>query len=325
VKLNRLKDAAVQREGWEAKLVLTEMVQGEMMWWKKKLRRNTPKSLLPEGKPDVHLWTDASPSGWGAWIQRPEGRLQALGKWPPEISNQTNNFRELWAVIAAIKRFATYFSLSQIHHVRIHSDNTSVVFNIRRKAASRNLYPSIRHLLNICNRLGLQLSVQHIAGEKNGVADSLSRLSRSGDYSLKREIFQDMCRGLQVTPTVDLFSTKANAQLPQFVSPLWKDQVMVRDSLSIPWGEGMPYLHPPIPLVSRCLRKILRENVPAVLVLPHWKGQSWSVLLNRMTHDSMVLGKSDDVLIPGRQMQTKGDKLPPGNMAAHLLLPPYSI
>jgi ribonuclease HI len=325
VKHNRLKDAAVQREGWDSKVMLTEMLKGEMMWWRETLRRNEPKSLLHESKPDVHLWADASPEGWGAWIQRPEGRLQALGKWQPEIANQTNNFRELWAVIMAIKRFAIYFSLHQIHHVRVHSDNSSVVFNIRRKAASRNLYPSIRHLLSLCDSLDLHLSVEHIPGEKNGIADSLSRLSRSGDYSLKREVFQQMCNNLQVNPTVDMFATARNAQLPRFVSPVWNDQVMVRDSLSIPWGEGMPYLHPPIPLISKCLRKVLQENVPALLVLPLWKGQSWSVLLNKMTNNSIYLGRSEDVLIPGHQMQEKGDKLPPGSMAAHLLLPPYSL
>jgi ribonuclease HI len=325
VKFNRLKDLVVQQEGWEAKLYLTEMVKGEMMWWKKRLKQNQPKSLLPESKPDVHLWADASPSGWGAWIQTPEGRLQALGKWPPQIANQTNNFRELWAVIMGIKRFAIHLSLLQVRHLRIHSDNSAVVFNIRRKAASRNLYPALRHLLNVSNRLGLHLSVEHIAGEKNTVADSLSRLSRSGDYSLKRGVFQEMCEKLQVNPSVDLFSTAENAQLPQFVSPFWKDQVSVRDALSIPWVGGMPYLHPPIPLISRCLRKVLHENVPAVLVLPQWKGQSWSVLLNKMTHNRLFLGRSENVLLPGSQMQKKGDKLPPGGMAAHLLLPPYTI
>jgi ribonuclease HI len=175
VKLNRIKDAAVQKEGWESKVILTEMIKGEMLWWKKKLKHNCPKSLWPEEKPQVHMWVDASPSGWGAWIQRPEGRLQAFAKWPPEIANQTNNFRELWAVIAALKRFAIYFSLLQIQHVRVHSDNSSVVFNIRRKAASRNLYPSLRHLLNYCNRMNLHLTIEHVAGERNLIADHLSR------------------------------------------------------------------------------------------------------------------------------------------------------
>jgi hypothetical protein len=134
-----------------------------------------------------------------------------------------------------------------------------------------------------------------------------------------------MCSNLQVSPSIDLFATYANAQLPQIVPTFCKDQTIVRDALLIPWGEGIPYLHPPIPLVARCLRKVLHENVPAVLVLPDWKGQSWSVLLKRMTNRFVFLGKSEDVLLAGSQMTQKGDKLSPGNMVAHLLLPPYCI
>jgi ribonuclease HI len=325
VKMNRIKDTIVRKEGWDGKGRLTPMVGGELEWWSKVLKANEPKSLTSEGKPDIHMWVDASPSGWGAWVHTPQGRIQALGKWPECISQQTNNFRELWAVVMAVKRFASFLTLSQVHHIRLHSDNMAVVYNIARKAAARNLYPALRHLLNLCNRLDLHLSVEHVAGVENGVADSLSRLSRSGDYTLIEEKYQEMCETLGVTPTIDLFATAENAKLPQFISPHAKDQTGVRDALSIPWSQGLPFLHPPIPLVARCLRKILEENVAAVIVLPHWKGQSWSVLLQRMTAQQMILGKSDDVLRPGKQMTEKGDKIPPGYLAAHLLLPPFMI
>jgi hypothetical protein len=159
----------------------------------------------------------------------------------------------------------------------------------------------------------------------NTVADSLSRLSRSGDYSLIQGKYQEMCVTLGVTPTIDLFATAENAKLAQFISPRVMDQTKVRDALSIPWTQGLPFLHPPVPLVARCLRKILEENVPAVIVLPHWRGQSWSVLLQRMTAKQMILGRSDDVLLPGKQMTEKGDKIPPGYLSAHLLLPPFTI
>jgi ribonuclease HI len=325
VKMNRVKDSIVRREGWDGKGRLTPMVGGELEWWEKTLKENEPKSLLSEGKPDVHLWVDASPSGWGAWIQTPQGRIQALGKWPECISQQTNNFRELWAVVMAIKRFAFLLTLSQVRHLRLHSDNMAVVYNIARKAAARNLYPALRHLLNLCLRLDLHLTAQHVAGVKNETADSLSRLSRSGDYSLREGKYQEMCARLRVYPEIDLFATAENTKLPLFVSPRTIDRTWVRDALSIPWKGLLPFLHPPVPLVSKCLRKILEENIAAVIVLPHWKGQSWSVLLNKMSVKEMVIVKSDEVLVPGRQMVEKGDKLPPGFLAAHLLLPPFVI
>jgi ribonuclease HI len=266
VKLNRWKCAMVAQAGWETRGSTTYMISGDLQWWGRTLRRNEPKSLEPEGKPQAHIWVDASPSGWGAWVHRPEGRVVAFGKWPESIHAQTNNFRELWAVVMGIKRFATLFTLSQIQHIRLHSDNTEVVFNIRRKAASRNLYPALRHLLNLCRRLDLHISVEHVPGVSNTTADALSRLSRSGDYALSTPVFQRMCSQMGVNPTVDLFATSYNAKVPVFVSPLRSDATAVTDAMRIPWEQGLPFLHPPVPLIGRCLQKILQENVPALVV-----------------------------------------------------------
>jgi ribonuclease HI len=325
VKLNRWKCSMVAQAGWEARGSTTYMISGDLQWWGRTLKTNEPKSLAQEGKPQAHIWVDASPSGWGAWLHRPEGRVVAFGKWPDSITAQTNNFRELWAVIMGIKRFAPLLTLSQVQHIRLHSDNTAVVVNVRRKAAARNLYPALRHLLNLCKRLDLRISVEHIPGVSNTTADALSRLSRSGDYALMPDVYQQMCSQMGFIPTVDLFATSRNGKVPTFISPLRRDATMVTDALSIPWGTGLPFLHPPIPLIARCLRKILQENVPALMVLPHWKGQSWSVLLQKMSRQEIVLGKAEAILVPGRQMVQKGDKLPPGHMVAHLLTPPYCI
>jgi hypothetical protein len=197
------------------------------------------------------------------------------------------------------------------------------VFNIQRKAAARNLYHPLRQLFNLCDANDIAISAEHVKGEKNGVADSLSRLSRSGDYSLKPGIFGSICKNLHVDPDVDVFATSKNTQLPMYISPLHTDDAPVRDALSVPWDEMLPLVHPPIPLIGKCLRKILTENATAVLVLPHWKGQSWSTLLGKMSRLEFVIGKSEEVLKPGRIMIRKGDKLPPGYIAAHLLHPPY--
>jgi hypothetical protein len=129
---------------------------------------------------------------------------------------------------------------------------------------------------------------------------------------------------MEVAPQVDLFATAANAKLPLFFSPMGEQGMQSRNALEIQW-KGLPYIHPPIPLIGRCLRKILLENASALVVAPHWSGQSWSVLLNKMAKRQMVIGKSEEILLPGNQMTQKGDKLPPGFLAAYLLRPPYSI
>jgi ribonuclease HI len=325
VKMNRLKCATVNREGWDGKCQLTHMISGELKWWQEAISTNQPASLFPQPQPDIHMWVDASPSGWGAWLQLKDGRYHALGAWDSIVEHQTNNFRELIAVGVAIKLFSQRMLLPSGIHLRVHSDNAAVVFNIQRKAAARNLYHPLRSLFNFCIKNEIVLSAQHVKGVENQTADSLSRLSRSGDYSLKKGVFNEMCSKLHVTPVVDLFATKRNAQLPQYISPLHMDNSEVRDALSIPWGGMTVSVHPPIPVIGKCLRKIMSETASGIVIVPHWKGQSWSTILRKMSRASIILGKSEEILQAGSKMKEKGDKLPPGYLAAHFLSPPYEI
>jgi ribonuclease HI len=323
VKMNRVKCGCVAREGWEGKCVVTHMLSGELAWWQKIIADNVPASLWRLPLPEAHLFVDASPSGWGAWLHQDDGRYHAFGTWPVTVQNQTSNFREMLAVSTAIKSYLSRMILHSGIHLRIHSDNTSVVFNIQRRAAAKNLYHSLRDLFNICAKSDIIITAQHVKGVNNGVADSLSRLSRSGDYSICPGVFENICEQLQITPDVDLFATSENTQLPKYFSPLLSDNTDVRDALSIPWDGMLPLVHPPIPLIGKCLRKILAENCTAVFVLPFWKGQSWNSLLGSMIKRTFVIGKSEEVLKAGKIMNAKGDKLPPGVMVAHLLEPPY--
>jgi ribonuclease HI len=216
VKLNRLKCGAVNSVGWDGKCRVTHMIWGELCWWERTIEENTPKSLLPLSLPDVHMWVDASTTGWGAWVQLPDGKYNAFGFWTEDVQNQTSNYREMRAVVCAIKSFLKRMILQGNIHLRLHSDNSSVVFNVQRKAVARNLYHTLRDLLNLCSDNNITISAQHVKGEINSTADSLSRLSRSGDYALIPETFQEMCATLQVRPEIELFATSANCKLPNY-------------------------------------------------------------------------------------------------------------
>jgi hypothetical protein len=301
------------------------MISGELAWWQKTIQTNSPTSLSPLPQPDAHLFVDASSTGWGAWLHQGDERFHSFGFWPECIRNQTSNFHELLAVSCSIKCYLFRMILRSGTHLKIHSDNSATVFNIQRKSAARNLYHSLRDLFNLCANNEISITAVHVKGVENSVADSLSRLSRSGDYSLKAGVTQQLCAALQVTPVVDLFATRENAQFPSFVSPMLGDHTLVRDALGITWAAQLNFVHPPIPLIGRCLRKILAENASAVVVLPHWKGQSWSNVLNKMSKNMTIIGNSEEVLKPGSIMASKGDKLPPGLLAAHLLQPPYTF
>jgi hypothetical protein len=94
--------------------------------------------------------------------------------------------------------------------VQIYFDNTTAVYNINRKAASKSLAPSLQKLLVYAQNQGITLQALHIPGVKNKITDSLSRLETAGDYKIQRKFFNRMIRKFNFLPTIDLFANISN-------------------------------------------------------------------------------------------------------------------
>jgi hypothetical protein len=138
--------------------------------------------------------------------------------------------------------------------------------------------------------LKLQIQISHIAGVNNGIADALSRLSRAGDYIVKPEIFQITCETMGIEPTIDLFSQHFNHLLPRFVSTSAGNGEEAVDALEQVWTGELPWIHPPIPLISTVLNMIKRDKIQAMVIAPMWPGQVWFTELVRENIQFLILG-----------------------------------
>jgi hypothetical protein len=74
----------------------------------------------------------------------------------------------------------------------IRSDNTETCYNINRQAASETLVPALSCLLRFADRIGLQLTAEHVPGVDNVWADHLSQISPGGDYALRPQVLQQV-------------------------------------------------------------------------------------------------------------------------------------
>jgi hypothetical protein len=120
---------------------------------------------------------------------------------------------------------------------------------------------------------------------------------------INQQILNEALHILRVKPSIDLFSNRRNRRLKRFVSLIPDSWAVAQDSLSIPWKGEVPYLHPPIPLIQVTLNKLEKEKVSAVMVVPNWPSQSWWPNLMKLTSKWIIVGKSEDVLIPGGRMK----------------------
>ena len=76
-------------------------------------------------------------------------------------------------------------------------------------------------------------------------------------------------------PSIDLFASRLNAQVEQFVS--WRpdpDAVAV-DAFSLDWAKFEFYAFPPFCLKTRCLQKVNFDRAEGILIVPDWPTQAW--------------------------------------------------
>ena len=84
---------------------------------------------------------------------------------------------------------------------------------------SDSLCALLWRILSWCTRKQVTLGACRIPGRLNVIADKLSRLGQTiqTEWSLHREVFKDICSRWH-QPQVDLFATRFNNKLPQFVT-----------------------------------------------------------------------------------------------------------
>ncbi|KAA6396703.1 MAG: hypothetical protein EZS28_007771 [Streblomastix strix] len=122
-------------------------------------------------------------------------------------------------------------------------------------------------------KLSIQIQIIHLPGVENETADSLRRLSRTGDYKQKEKIFQLAILLMNLNQTIDLFSQHFNNLLPRFISTIIGYEQIAIDALNQVWKKEFPCLHPPVPLLSAVLKKIGEEQIEAMIIATLWPGQ----------------------------------------------------
>ncbi len=243
----------------------------QINWWlePQRLTRGVP---MHDPKPQLHLYTDSSLYGWGAHLE-PQGTV-SQGIWPPDQAQLHINRLELRAVSLAIH--------SLLPHLRgkcvmVATDNSTVVAYIRKQGGthSLSLFRETWDLLNFCQLNGITVRVRHIPGKLNVIADSLSRGKPiPTEWAINPLITQSLFN-LWGTPSIDLFATRFNNKLPQFVSPVpdWRAQAV--DALAMQWGNLFAYAFPPPRLMQQVLKQVRTSNARLILIAPCWSQMSW--------------------------------------------------
>ncbi|KAA6368683.1 MAG: hypothetical protein EZS28_035792, partial [Streblomastix strix] len=243
-----------------------------MEWWRQTISINKPFNFIIPDREAV-ITIDASKIGWDATLILPNQResVKESGNWNKTEMNMSSNLKETTAVYLSLKKFNNQILQNRVKGVLINTDSSTTSYNINRRRSATSLAKATQMIIALAEKNQYKFRAKHIPEKTNTEADSLSRLSRCGDYALKREILDNAIKEMKKQITIDAFANRKNRKTQRFYSINRDVWAQTRDCLDQSWEGELPLVHPPIMLLGRCLNKINRGNLNAVVVCPIWK------------------------------------------------------
>ena len=291
---------SLRRAGLDTPLTLSNSAKLSLCRWIK--GPPIPQSL-GSPSPNIIIQTDACLSGWGFQI---DNKLFS-GSFSKSMTYSIN----------VLETLTVWFSLLMIKEkgvvIQVLTDNSSAIAAIRRNSSLTFHLSSLSDLIwRRAARLNWTLTISHIQGSFNIVADQLSRRTEMpSEWSLSTTDFKKI---LSQNPRlqVDLFATSLNKKLPTYISPCPDNRAAAVDSLTSPWTKWKHlYLFPPTPLISRALAKMTESSFEsAILITPDTPSRPWFMSLDLRGVPSFPLkARLQQVVVDQLVVQPQASKL----------------
>ena len=242
----------------------------DLRWWSKEshLSVGLPLGLL---QPDQALYTDASDSGWSAFLQ--DDHLSGL--WPQFCLTFSINHRELLAVYYGVQGF---LPVLRGHSVSLFADNTTALSHLWKQGGthSTTLNSVAQSILRLCELHQIRMVPQFTPSKLNVLAGSLSRRSQvlGSEWTLCHQAFRELLH--RWPATIDLFATSMNARLPVYFTPMADPQSASTDAMMQSWDDLQVYDLPPFGLLHRVLSKVRQSRgLELTLVALFWPQHPW--------------------------------------------------
>lgn len=276
--LELAKDKALKNNqgNFDAYTTITCEMRSHIQWWIDNL--HLAYSPVHMTDPDFRVYSDSSDSGWGCSFQQ----RSAGGQWSQLEGEQHINFKELKAALLALQTFCR--DLKDCH-VRLVLDNTTAVAYVANMGGKKaHLNSLARDIWLWAIDKNIWLSAEHLPGVLNVTADRASRRKFDDELEWRLDplIFGEINR-LFGPVCIDLFATRINNQVENYVSWRPDPQAIAVDAFTLNWSSyNLAYLFPPFSLLGRILQKIEQDAARVVLIAPVWTTQSWFPKLLRL-------------------------------------------
>ena len=116
-------------------------------------------------------------------------------------------------------------------------------------------------------------------------------------------------------PVIDLFASRLNNQVPQYVSWHPDPGASYIDAFTVDWHTLFFYAFPPFSLITRCLQMVIADEAEGILITPVWPStQIWFTQLVQLSQDEPVLLPQSQTLLT---LPTDRDRIHPLEFGNH--------
>ena len=129
----------------------------------------------------------------------------------------------------------------------------------------------------------ITIRARYLQGQKNQVADKLSRRLDHHEWMLARSMIAYL-DSLWGPHTIDRFASALSTQLPKYNTRYLDPNGMGIDALAqLDWGLENNYVNPPIRLLKSVMNIIRNQKAEATVIAPWWPAQTWFQDLKNMS------------------------------------------
>jgi hypothetical protein len=198
------------------------------------LRKPIARIFRPSNSRQYTITTDASDTGWGAQLLESKTEIGTCADiWEPHEKTLHITHREALASAKGVQILASRMDPGSALHIQ--TDATSTAWAWRKGSRKPGMNTQISQTLCLLQRRRIYVTSAHISGLSNRRADWLSRNPDNKNYQLDRTWFLKICQRLKIFPTVDLFASARNKQIPKYCS--WRiDPKSLGNAWQLNWG-----------------------------------------------------------------------------------------
>ena len=276
LEMNKTQALNSHQGNFDSIMALSGEAVADLQWWINSVEETSKP--VKQRETQITMTTDASKKGWGCSV---EGTSTG-GSWTHHEAQYHINYLETKAVFLALQAFSHEVSGKC---VSILVDNTTAVSCINQMGTchSKEINSIVSQICEWCISHSIWITVSHIPGKENTIADRESRKQRrETEWALDTEIFDNMLAGFSVKPDIDLFASRINYKCKKYVSYQPDPGAYAVNAFHLTWKDFCFYAFPPFCIIQKVLRKVTVDQATGILVVPHWPTQPWWPLLTHL-------------------------------------------